>query len=72
MNAEELVKNFMTALEAKDYVAADAYLTPEFLFSGWTPEPAWLQHAHRHLTFFTRIICRRTIILSPAPIYALM
>ncbi len=39
MNAEELVKNFMTALEAKDYVAADAYLTSEFLFSGWTPEP---------------------------------
>ncbi len=39
MSAEELVKTFMIALEAKDYDTANSYLTDDFLFSGWTPQP---------------------------------
>ena len=39
MNAEDLVKTFMIALEAKDFDTASSYLAEEFLFSGWTPQP---------------------------------
>ena len=39
MNAEELVKDFMTALESKDFGTATSYLANDFFFSGWTPQP---------------------------------
>lgn len=39
MNAEEVVKNFMAALEASNFDTASTYLADNFIFSGWTPQP---------------------------------
>lgn len=39
MNATDTVKDFMLALEAKDYDKAASYLSSEFIFSGWAPGP---------------------------------
>ena len=37
--AEDIVKTFMTALEAKDFDPASSLLSDDFVFSGWTPRP---------------------------------
>jgi SnoaL-like domain len=37
--AEDIVKTFMTALEAKDFDTASSLLSDDFVFSGWTPRP---------------------------------
>lgn len=39
MTHEELVRAFMTALEANNLGTASDYLADDFLFSGWTPQP---------------------------------
>ena len=39
MSAEDTVKDFMIALEAKDFDTAASYLSDDFVFSGWTPQP---------------------------------
>jgi hypothetical protein len=36
---EETVRTFMTALETNDQDMADSYLSENFTFSGWTPQP---------------------------------
>lgn len=35
----DAVKNFVTALEDNDYDLAADYLTDDFRFTGWTPDP---------------------------------
>lgn len=37
--AEDIVKTFMTALEAKDFDTASSLLSDDLVFSGWTPRP---------------------------------
>src|SRR6266704_2985451 len=39
MSAVETVKDFMIALEAKEFDKAASYLSDDFIFSGWTPQP---------------------------------
>ena len=39
MNAEDVVKDFMVALEAKEFDGAASNLSDRFVFSGWTPQP---------------------------------
>jgi len=39
MSAVDIVKDFMIALEAKEFDKAASYLSDEFVFSGWTPQP---------------------------------
>jgi len=39
MSAVDIVKAFMTALEANDRKAASNYLSNDFVFIGWTPRP---------------------------------
>jgi hypothetical protein len=36
---EDTVRAFMTALETNDQDMADSYLSEDFTFSGWTPQP---------------------------------
>ena len=37
--AEDTVKAFMTALELRDLDTANTYLSDDFIFTGWTPQP---------------------------------
>jgi SnoaL-like domain len=37
--AEDMVKAFMIALEARDLETATSHLADDFVFSGWTPQP---------------------------------
>ena len=39
MSAADTVKAFMLALESKDFDTAASYLSDDFVFSGWTPQP---------------------------------
>ncbi len=39
MSAVDIVKDFMIALEAKDFDKVASYLSDDFVFSGWTPQP---------------------------------
>jgi hypothetical protein len=39
MSPVDIVKDFMIALESKDYDTAASYLSDDFVFSGWTPQP---------------------------------
>lgn len=39
MSAVDTVKDFMIALEAKEFDTAANYLSADFVFSGWTPQP---------------------------------
>jgi hypothetical protein len=36
---EDIVRSFMNALETNDRDTADSYLSDDFTFSGWTPQP---------------------------------
>ncbi len=37
--AEDVVKAFMAALEGKNFDTAKTYVTDDFIFTGWTPQP---------------------------------
>ncbi|MFL5656474.1 MAG: nuclear transport factor 2 family protein [Ktedonobacteraceae bacterium] len=39
MSSVDIAKDFMIALESKDYDTAASYLSDDFVFSGWTPQP---------------------------------
>jgi hypothetical protein len=39
MSSLDIVKDFMIALESKDFDTAASYLSDDFVFSGWTPQP---------------------------------
>ena len=39
MSAVDTVKDFMIALEAKEFDKVASYLSDDFVFSGWTPQP---------------------------------
>lgn len=39
MDPVEIVNEFMRALQIQEYEKAASYLTNDFLFSGWTPQP---------------------------------
>ena len=39
MSPVDIVKDFMIALESKDFDTAASYLSDDFAFSGWTPQP---------------------------------
>ncbi|MFL5625452.1 MAG: hypothetical protein ACJ788_07625 [Ktedonobacteraceae bacterium] len=39
MSAIDTVRDFMLALEARDFEKASRYLAEDFIFSGWTPQP---------------------------------
>ena len=39
MSSLDIVKDFMVALESKDFDTAASYLSDDFAFSGWTPQP---------------------------------
>jgi hypothetical protein len=41
--AEDTVKAFMAAFEARNFDTAKSYLTEDFIFSGWTPQPVYTQ-----------------------------
>ncbi len=46
MSAVDTVKDFMIALEAKEFDKAASYLSDEFVFSGWTPQPQAVKDVH--------------------------
>ena len=39
MSPVDIVNDFMVALESKDFDTAASYLSDDFVFSGWTPQP---------------------------------
>ena len=39
MSSVDIVRDFMIALESKDFDTAASYLSDDFVFSGWTPQP---------------------------------
>ena len=39
MSSVDIVNDFMVALESKDFDTAASYLSDDFVFSGWTPQP---------------------------------
>ena len=39
MNATEIVKTFVTALQSGDMETATAHMSDDFICSGWTPQP---------------------------------
>ena len=39
--AEDVVKAFMAALEGKNFDTAKTYVTDDFIFTGWTPQPLY-------------------------------
>lgn len=48
--AEDTVKAFMAALEARNFDAAKSYVTEDFIFVGWTPQPL---HTEDFFTVFS-------------------
>ena len=39
--AEDVVKAFMAAFEGKNFDTAKTYVTDDFIFTGWTPQPLY-------------------------------